>query len=271
MSTFETHIWESPQLPFIFNHMHLHPEHKISGANYHENVELIYVLNGTGTFWNDGVQNTLIEGDLIAITSNNMHDVSTNSEIHYQYLIVDRSFCLANHFDSNKLYLKNQKFRDEALTAAFKRLSEAYCAPKDTPFRVQEIRSIVLSMMFRLGRYYSTPTDGTENTHLDTCLRQAIAYIRQNYKDPSLSLDRIAEFVGLSKYYFARKFKETTHHTCVWYINMIRCTHAKELLIESDLKAGEIGVQCGFNSHSYFTRTFHDYIGVSPDEFRTQS
>ncbi len=268
MSKYETHIWESPRLPFIFNKMHLCPEHKISGANWHENIELLYILSGSGSFWGEGEQSLLSPGDLIAISSNKMHDISTNGDIVYHYLIIDRSFCLANHFDSNKLEFYGKKFRDEALAKGFTDLENAYRAPKDTPFRTQEIRAIVLSMATHLCRYYSTPSEESANTHLASCVRQAIAYIRQNYKDPFLSLDQIADSIGVSKYYFAHKFKDITHHTCVWYINMVRCTHAKTLLLETELNAGEIGKLCGFNSHSYFTRTFHDYIGLSPNEYR---
>jgi AraC-like DNA-binding protein len=83
-----------------------------------------------------------------------------------------------------------------------------------------------------------------------------------------LSLDEVAEFVGLSKYYFAREFRRVTGYTFVTYVNLMRCERAKVLLAQNKLNIGEVGRACGFSNQSYFTRTFRAYTGRLPGVYR---
>lgn len=268
MSTYETHIWKNPQLPFIFQQMHLGVHQNFSGANWHENIELLYITSGSGTVWSDGAQIPVRANDLIALNSNCLHDISTDRDLHYYYLVVDRSFCLSNHFDTNRLLFDTVAFHDAELAVLFGKLILEYQTAEDSLFRTQAIRALVLSILVRLCRTHSHPTDEKEETHLLSCIKQAIGFIRSNIDSPDLSLDEITEFVGLSKYYFAHKFKQITGYTCVHYINMLRCEKAKALLSDHRLELGRIGQSCGFNSQSYFTRTFHAYTGCSPNTYR---
>ena len=268
MSKYETHVWENPEIPFIFNHMHLGRHQPVSGANWHENVELLYIVEGAGTVWVDGIQLPIKKGDQMIMNSNCLHDISTNEDLCYYYLVVDRSFCIANHFDTNKLLFESKVFRDTLVAALFEDLIAEYQQEKENSFRTQAIRAIVLSILVQIGRYYSHPVDNKEESHLLSCMKQAIGYIRSNSDSSDLTLETITEFVGLSKYYFAHKFKQITGYTCVQYINIIRCEKAKSLLMDRQLDICEIGERCGFNNQSYFTRVFRSYVGMSPSTYR---
>ena len=268
MSKYETHVWQNPEMPFIFNKMHLGKHQAVSGANWHENLELLYIVEGTGTVWMDGIQLPVKKGDQLIMNSNCLHDVSTNDDIQYYYLVIDRSFCLANHFDTNKLLFQTKVFQDPKTVSLFEILIREYDKQEDAPFRPQAIRATVLSILVQLCREYSHPSENQEESHLLSCIKQAIGYIRSNSDCPELTLENITEFVGLSKYYFAHKFKQITGYTCVQYINMIRCEKAKAMLTDKQMDIGEIGQLCGFNSQSYFTRIFHANVGVSPSAYR---
>lgn len=268
MSKYETHVWENPEIPFIFNKMHLGEHQRVSGANWHENLELLYIMEGTGTVWVDGMQLPVKKGDQLIMNSNCLHDVSTNDDIRYYYLVVDRSFCLANHFDTNKLLFRTKVFQDPVIVNLLQQLMAEYKKQEEHLFRTQAIRAIVLFILVHLCRQYSHPSKNQEESHLLSCIKQAIGYIRSNSDSPDLTLENITEFVGLSKYYFAHKFKQITGYTCVQYINMIRCEKAKAMLRDKQMDIGEIGQLCGFNSQSYFTRIFHSYVGVSPSMYR---
>ena len=134
--------------------------------------------------------------------------------------------------------------------------------------RVQTIRAYVLDICARLCRYYSTSERVPETeSHLLSCIKQALGYIHTNYRK-NISLDEIAELVGLSKYYFAREFRRVTGYTLVAYINLIRCEKAKKLLAEASLSVGVISEECGFSNQSYFTKIFTSYTGRRPGEYR---
>ena len=257
-------------MPFI-----LHKNTRLRSANrnriqtnWHENVEILYVTHGSGMISSDANLFCVSEGDFVVINSNCIHSFYTEDALFiYQCLIVDRSFCLANHFDTNTI-LFTPSFRDPELEALMHSLQAEYTPPYRDAFRVQVIRSLVLQIMTRLCCAHSIRDESLRtDTRLLSCIKQAIGYIRSN-SDRDLSLDEVAGFVGLSKFYFAREFRRITTHTFVSYVNLIRCEEAKRLLAENNLRIGEIGRTCGFENQSYFTRLFRSYTGMLPSEYR---
>ncbi len=270
MSTYETHIMKDPQLPFILhkhtrlraaNRSHIH-------ANWHENVEILYVTHGEGIITCDSKHYNVREGDFVVINANCIHAFHTEAPLFiYQCLIVDRAFCLANHFDTNRICFE-PIFRDAELEQLIKRLHDEYTPPYRAEFRVQMIRALVMQIMAHLCCEHSLPEETARaDTHLLSCIKQAIGYIHsQSHRD--LPLEEVAAFVGLSKFYFAREFRRITDHTFVTYVNLVRCEQAKRLLSENNMRIGEIGRACGFENQSYFTRLFRKSVGLLPSEYR---
>lgn len=269
MSKYETHLWKEPELPFVLNRMLLDTQHKLSGANWHENVELLYVINGSGYVLNGGHRINLAPGDITVFNSNVIHDVGTDAFFEYYYLIIDRPFCVSNYFDTNQIHYTQEKICDRVIADRMQEIIAEYEKAPGTPFRTQSIRAQILSVMVYLGRNYTVSVRSQKDSCIQEGIKQAIDLIRLNLSSPDLSLEAIAESVGISKYYFAHKFRQITGYTCVNYINLMRCEKAKMLLSEKQTEIKEIGVRCGFNSHSYFTRVFRECTGQSPTDYRT--
>ncbi|WP_438447193.1 AraC family transcriptional regulator [Gorillibacterium sp. sgz5001074] len=92
--------------------------------------------------------------------------------------------------------------------------------------------------------------------------------IDARYMDQGLSLDCIAEELGLSADHIGRLFKKQTLRTILSYITEVRMGKAQELLRKTDLPVGEIAERSGFSNSPYFYKAFKKYHGVSPAEFR---
>ena len=207
-------------------------------------------------------------GDTVVINTNCLHAFAARgTKFSYHCLIVDRSFCQANYFDTSEIRF-DTCFHDERIGDLMERLSAEYELPADAPYRTQIIRATVLQIMALLCRDHSFKGTYTQNnSYLLSCIKQAIGYIRAK-SDQTLSLDEVSAFVGLSKFYFAREFHRITKYTFISYVNMIRCEKAKAMLSEGILSVGEIGRACGFDNQSYFSRTFREYTGVLPSAYR---
>ena len=269
MYIYETHRISDPRLPFIFHAKTvLRPNYRSMQPNWHENVEILQILSGNGVLLCDTKQIAVSEGDTVVINPNSLHsfDVAPDG-ISYHCLIVDRAFCIANHFDTNTIRFEDH-FKDAEVDTLMRALYDEYAAPSDAPYRIPVIRSLVLSVMAHLCRYYSRPEhEEKQDSHLMSCIKQAIGLIRSD-ASRDLSLDEVANFVGLSKYYFAREFRRVTGYTFVSYVNLTRCEKAKALLTQNEMSIGEIGRACGFSNQSYFTRTFRAYTGRLPGVYR---
>ncbi len=275
MNIYETHVMKDSRLPFIF-HVATQlggPRQRQIQTNWHENLELIYVLEGRGTVLCDTERFSVEAGDLVAVNANCMHSYYAEAGLFsYHCLIVDRSFCLANHFDTNDLTFESL-FCDERIAELMLALAREYTPPYSPDFRVPAIRALVLSVMAALCRAHVLANGSgavRKDPHILSCIKQAIGLIRSQ-SERELSLEETAAFVGLSKYYFAREFRRVTGHTFVSYVNFVRCEKAKSLLLENEQSIGAVGRSCGFDNQSYFNRVFREHTGLCPGEYREKN
>ena len=85
-------------------------------------------------------------------------------------------------------------------------------------------------------------------------LRQTIDYIHA-YLDRDLSLKVMAEQIGMSRSYFAVRFKQAMGISPHQYVNQQRIKQAKQLLKERKLAIAEIALECAFASQSHLIDT----------------
>jgi AraC family transcriptional regulator len=95
-------------------------------------------------------------------------------------------------------------------------------------------------------------------------------YIETHLYD-SLSLEELADVAGFSKFHFHRIFKGIVHETLSQYVNRLKIERATNLLVHRlDMTVTDIAYHFGFADSSVFSRTFKNYYGVSPSEYRSQ-
>jgi len=86
--------------------------------------------------------------------------------------------------------------------------------------------------------------------------------------EDNLSLDQMAESVGLSTAHFARMFRKTTGETPHQFVLRQRLERAKAMLRAPDARILDVAVACGFKTQQHFAQVFRDLWGVSPTEYR---
>ena len=86
-----------------------------------------------------------------------------------------------------------------------------------------------------------------------------------------ISLTRLAKIAGLSRYHFARVFKQTFGVPPHRYHMVRRMERATNLLLQSTLPVTQIALQVGFRETSSFTRAYRSYAGVTPSDRRRYS
>lgn len=98
-------------------------------------------------------------------------------------------------------------------------------------------------------------------------LKNVKNYLDEHFRE-KISLDFLAGYFFIDKYYLTRRFKQQYGCTVNTYIQQCKITHAKHLLRFSDRSIEEIGLACGLEDANYFARLFRKIEGVSPGEFR---
>ncbi|MDR1643879.1 MAG: response regulator [Clostridiales bacterium] len=100
-----------------------------------------------------------------------------------------------------------------------------------------------------------------------TVTNQACVYINRHFAS-NISLNDIAEAVGVTPAYLSRVFKKDKRQTVVEHLNCIRVERAKKLLRERRVSFNELAELVGFNSNTYFFTVFKKYTGKTPSDYK---
>lgn len=91
--------------------------------------------------------------------------------------------------------------------------------------------------------------------------------IYKNLKDSSLTVDMIADEVGMSRVHLHRKMKEIVGQTPHDFIRQLRLEQAARLLATGDMNITEVLYACGFSNAASFSTTFKNVYGLTPTEY----
>ena len=98
-------------------------------------------------------------------------------------------------------------------------------------------------------------------------LSRVLDYIDANLEG-DLTLDRMAETACLSRYHFARAFRQAVGESPHRYVSAKRLERAKALLTHGDRTLVDIALALSFSSQANFTRAFKQATGFAPGQFR---
>ncbi len=112
---------------------------------------------------------------------------------------------------------------------------------------------------------FNIKPDETENERM----RKILEFTLENFKD-DISLETVAEIANLTVPSFCRYFKSRTRKTYIYFLNEIRLSNARKMLMNNELDISQISVECGFQNLSHFHRIFKSQTGVTPLVYRRQ-
>jgi AraC family transcriptional regulator len=98
-------------------------------------------------------------------------------------------------------------------------------------------------------------------------LRRITELVHAKMED-DLSLDEMAQSVGLSTAHFARMFRKSTGETPHQFVLRQKLERAKAMLRAPDARVLDVALACGFKTQQHFAQVFRDVCRVSPTEYR---
>jgi AraC-like DNA-binding protein len=97
---------------------------------------------------------------------------------------------------------------------------------------------------------------------------EAVEALMRNSLHQELSLDTLAHYSQLSKFHFAKKFKELTDSSPIQHFINMKIQRACSQLDNSDIAIKDIASGLGYSDPYYFSRLFKKLVGISPKQYR---
>lgn len=245
---------------------------------YHDCYEIYMLTKGERYLFYDGICHELKPMDMFIMKPYEMHYTqSLSSDFYARYLVnfsethleklLTPLECqlILDKLESGIIHLNQEQYNK--CTFLFEGVSE-YSSNTDMLSTKLQC-SYLLELLAYIGKLSRIDNPATRilapNTKPE--ILKAIRYINAHYMEP-LTLDFIAEYVHLSKYYFCRQFAKTAGVTYIEYLNNVRLSKVHQLLLNSDYSISEIAAKTGFSSAVHLSRVFKSVYGVAPVEFR---
>ena len=230
--------------------------------NWHEALEILCCVSGFGTVLLDDKKYQFKNGSVIIVNSQVIHSVSAREDLEFDFIQLDRNFCLYQLIDIQQIrfcpYIEN----DERIICIIREIIDAVA---DESFLNKAKKSCAaLKLLVYLCEKYRQNGEDVSALYDITFerVKTAMRYIKQNY-EKELSLESVALAVGINKYQLTREFKAVTGESVFEFLNSLRCKEARRML-KQGASVTEAAYSCGFSNLSYFSRTYKRYIGELP-------
>ena len=251
-----------------------HPLH------WHEEIELLYQLNGRSDIQIDGEKYQIQNKLLTVIDSRQVHSIHTYSDtsmficVHISKKLIEkyipdidlyRIYCIPDDIPDSQFpeYL--------SVCRQMEALLRLYIT--DKPAWQMESEGIILQVLAQLIRHFSRKSapdeiglSSADRISLNR-IRDVITYVEEHFREP-ISLQDIAGHLGLGREYFCRFFKKNMGMSFLRYLNEVRISHVYRDLEQTDAPIAEIAEKNGFHNQKLFNRTFREVYGCTPSAVR---
>lgn len=270
-------------IPFAYHEQDTEKRRLCAQNHLHEYLELIYCHKGRHTLELNGISSDFLTGELVVIPPNTVHRITSlcdpgsfysvvTVDINVMYSVVGAvsEFSYLLPFHTGGTPYRTRFFPDELergqIPDIIREIRQEF-SQKDYGYeialKIQAERLIL--WVLRRWKGETTLTLGKQAKKLTTILD----YIRKNY-DRKLQGTEVAKEFFISYSHLSALIRSATGHSFVKYLNYIRITQAKKLLISTDKSITEIALDTGFSSTSYFIEQFRTFEGVSPGKFKKE-
>jgi AraC family transcriptional regulator len=125
------------------------------------------------------------------------------------------------------------------------------------------IEGLILEMLAILGR-----NSRIVERQLPGWLSKVREILHAEYSE-NVSIQRIADEVGLEPYYLSKIFRRFQNQTIAEYVQELRVKHASNQLLDPEAELSEVALAAGFSDQSHLTRIFKRVTGMTPGAFRS--
>ncbi len=258
--------------------------HFLNIWHYHEELELVLILQSTGTrFIGDSIE-PFMPGDMVLVGSQLPH-LWLNDKIYFEgngleaeaLVIHFHPKCFGEKFfNIPEMHKIKELIKGSHTGINITGINKAKISKliKEIFNEDESGKVITLLNILRLIseepdiRYIASPTFVSNfKKNANSRLDKVYEYVLNHFKE-DIELATVAGIVNMNPSAFSRFFSESVNKTFVEFLNEIRIGYVCRLFLDkSDKNISEIAFESGFNSLSNFNRQFKNITGKTPSTF----
>lgn len=249
--------------------------------HFHDDMEVVYVLEGSVILRNGYYTYTLKQGDIFILNDREMHSFENTGEYNMVMMLQMDLTYFSRYYDS----LKNNFFvtdieddSDESLEVLRNLLARIMMEVLQKGYgyehKVIESTHNLIACLLSDFQYFvmengkfKNELKNKGNKILAGRLNRITDYMYDNYTR-KLTLSEIADREHLSIYYLSHIIKEATGLSFQDLLSYIRVEESEHLLLGTNKKIGAIAEETGFSAVRYYIKHFEHWFGMHPLEYR---
>jgi AraC-like DNA-binding protein len=241
----------------------------------HGYYELYYLTSGKRKYFLDNALYQLEEGNLLLIPPNVLHRSISMEKSNYSRILVNlpatypEDKVISDYLNKSIPGIINIPSKRRGYFEGLLQKLESESLKSDE-YSEYLIRYYINEIVIFINRIVSGAQAPTIINQSDYIINNASKYIKDNF-DKAISLEAVADSVGMSKTYFSKLFRKKTGFGFSDYLTSVRMSEAAKLLNNTNLAVTEIALKCGYNDSAYFTATFRKHNGISPLKYRNST
>lgn len=247
---------------------------KIQNTHFHQNPEILYVLEGALELELESETQELQKGEFLLVNANKRHSlretkkdllivsIQINFSKLVEYLGTNQILFWCNSAaDKSEAYEQLKKVLDRMLNRYYDKEREG----------ALYLNSIYYEALYLLTSYFMIKAD-------DNRLKEQVSpdnsrvfeiqnYVQANYQK-QISLNDLAKKLYLSNAYLSKYIKKRFGLSFLEYVNNIRLFHAVDELLYTEKKITRIALDNGFPTSASFNKAFRDIYHMTPSAYR---
>lgn len=251
--------------------------HARSGINYcakhwHRSIELCCFMSSPVTVWNNGRTIEYPADSLILFNYGDVHELmprNLDNPLGVS-LIFPYEFLIDYSIKPEEIRFLDSagEYWDAELKRHLHSIVDLSFSELDDPYYFLRVNSEIFQVLHILvAQYGSKETVAQESLrHLNRC-KQILAYIDDNFSS-TVTLELLADELGLSVGYLARYFSKYLGTTFKHHLTSVRLQHALIEVLRDDKTMLDIAIECGFPDYRSFISAFRKWYRYTPYQYR---
>ncbi len=249
--------------------------------HFHDDMEVVYVLEGKVILRNGYYTYTLKQGDIFILNDREMHSFeSTGEDNMVMMLQLDLAY-FSRYYDNlrNNFFVTDMEDdSDDSLEVLRTILAKIMMEVLQKGYRyedkvIESTHNLIACLMSDFQYFvmedgkFKNESKNKGNKILAGRLNRITDYMYENYAR-KLTLSEIADREHLSIYYLSHIIKEATGLSFQDLLSYIRVEESEKLLLGTNKKIGAIADETGFSAVRYYIKHFEQWFGMHPLEYR---